>query len=296
MKHGMPTLVKFFQGVVLVFARHIYELFSPRETDLSSIYFSVPASRGLIPNTVFQTWKTPLLPSLQARGMRRFRNANPDYSFSFYDDAAMSTYMETHYAGHPILPVFRDLRIPAARADVWRYCILYREGGVYCDIDSALGVPLRQVIHDDMSELISFESNLWRDSFDPAYADSGVFMSAPPPAAQAKLEHPDHLVLNWLLCFEKGHPVLGEAIGLIVRHFPFFQGKQFASVWKAVIHCTGPLALTQAVWAWLARSERKPAQCGIDYGGQGVFKLPGSGRRDAASPHYVAMRDSALTR
>ena len=229
--------------------------------------------------------------------MRRFRRLNPDYSFSFFDGEARAEYMERHYAGHPILQVFRDLKIRTAQVDVWRYCLLYREGGVYCDIDSALSMPLRQIIRDDMSELISFERNLWKDLFDPSYADSAAFMRAPPPAAGAKLDHPDHVVLNWMMCFEKEHPILKETIDLIARHFSFFRGKRFESALKAVVHCTGPLPLTQATWAWTARSDRRPSQCGIDFKGQAILTLPGAGRtHTAANPHYVGMTNVSIAR
>jgi mannosyltransferase OCH1-like enzyme len=279
----------------LIIARHIYELLTPRETDISATYFTVPALRSKIPNRVYQTWETPLIPSLLARQLRRVRRLNPDYSFFFFDADARAEYMERHYGGHPILQVFRDLKLRTAQVDVWRYCILYREGGVYCDIDSALSVPLHQVISEEMTELISFERNLWKDAFDPAYAQSGMFMASPPSAARAMLDYPDNVMLNWMLCFEREHPVLKEAIDLIVRHFAFFQEKRFASAWKAVTHCTGPLALTQATWTWLARSNRRPYQCGIDFLGKGILTLPGAGRRHTATTqHYIGLQDVVI--
>ena len=79
---------------------------------------------------------------------------------------------------------FGKFRFPASKVDVWRYCILYREGGVYCDIDSALAIPLRELLKDDPSEVISFENNKWRDVLSPgAYADPKIFCSDPPPEA-----------------------------------------------------------------------------------------------------------------
>ena len=279
----------------LIVARHIYELLTPRERDISPVYFNVRASKAKIPNRVYQTWETSLLPSLLAWEIRRIRRLNPDYSFSFFDADARAEYMERHYAGHPILQVFRDLKLRTAQVDVWRYCILYREGGVYCDIDSALSVPLHQVITEEMPELISFERNLWKEAFDPAYARRDMLMASPPAAARAMLDYPDNVMLNWMLCFEKEHPVLKETIDLIVRHFAFFQGRQFASAWKAVTHCTGPLALTQATWTWLARSNRRPCQCGIDFNGSGILTLPGAGRRHTATtPHYLGMQNVVI--
>ncbi len=264
--------------------------------DISSLYTEVPQSPGRIPRRVYQTWKEPRLPAVHALGVRRFRRLNPDYSFEFFDDARMAAYMRENYAAHPILDVFERIKIPASKADVWRYCILYREGGIYCDIDSALSIPFRGLLRDDPSELLSFEGNPWSSLMQVgAYADPSLFLAQPPDSVAAGLDYPDHTVLNWLLCFEKGNPILAEIIDLIVRHFAFFDGRQFESVWQAVVHATGPLAFTQAVWRWMERTGLRPAQQGIDFDGRGIFKLPGSGDRYAVSPHYMQMKRTSLT-
>jgi len=215
---------------------------------------------------------------------------------SFFDDCEMASFMRQHFSEHPVLEVFEQLRVPAAKADVWRYCVLYKEGGVYCDIDSALSIPLHDILKDNPHELLSFEGNLWRDQLEVGnYADASSFLETMPARVSKLLDHPDNTVLNWLLCFEKGHPLLEEAIAVIVRNFHFYRGKSFASMWKAVIHCTGPLALTQAAWRWMERTGRRPSQCGIDFHGKGIFKLPGSGYRDEVSPHFSSLNGQALT-
>lgn len=189
--------------------RKLYKFTHPKLVDISSLYTEVPQSPGRIPRRVYQTWKEPRLPAVHALGVRRFRRLNPDYSFEFFDDARMAAYMRENYAAHPILDVFERIKIPASKADVWRYCILYREGGIYCDIDSALSIPFRGLLRDDPSELLSFEGNPWSSLMQVgAYADPSLFLAQPPDSVAAGLDYPDHTVLNWLLCFEKGTPFL----------------------------------------------------------------------------------------
>jgi len=276
--------------------RKLYMASHPRLVDISALYTAVPGSSGRIPLRVYQTWKEPRLPAVHAMGVRRFRKLNKDCSFEFFDDARMAEYMRLNYAGHPILDVFQRIKIPASKADIWRYCILYREGGIYCDIDSALSIPFRVLLKDDPSELLSFEGNPWGDLMQVGdYADPALFLARPPDAVAANLDCPDHTILNWLLCFEKGHPILAEIIDLIVRHFPFFDDRQFESVWQAVVHATGPLAFTQAIWKWMEKTGSRPYQRGIDFDGRGIFKLPGSGDRYTVSPHYMQMKRTSLT-
>ena len=272
-------------------AKYVYGML-PR-VDISSLYTEAPRAAGRIPNHVYQTWISPVLPVLIARGIRRFRKMNPDYSFSFYDDRRMASYMEANYAGHPITKIFGDVRVPAVKADIWRYCILYKEGGVYCDIKSALKVPLREVLPDNAAELVSFERNAWRDYLDLGrYADPDVFLPAPPDSIRAGLEHPENIICNWFLCFEKGSPILETLIELIVRHSPFFRGRIFEKPTLGGNHFTGPLALTQAVWMWMLRTGKRPGQGGIDVRGQGIWRLRGMDYRK--SPHHATLRNLAV--
>jgi mannosyltransferase OCH1-like enzyme len=187
----------------------------------------------------------------------------------------MNEYMERNYAGQPILDVYRHVRIPASKADIWRYCVLYHEGGIYCDIDSILTVPLNRIIASDYTELISNEEISWNEQLLIGdYADPEVFLPEPPEEIKQYLDYPDKLFINWMLIFEQGNPILAETIDIIVRHFDFYRGRKFESVRRAVVHFTGPVALTQAVWQWIKKTGKRPQQCGINYDRKGIFKLP----------------------
>ena len=261
--------------MTIPFELRAYRLFAPREISIAPLYTQVRPSARKIPNSVYQTWRVPTLPFLHAKEVGRFRRRNPDFSFTFFSDNQMDEYMRACFRGHPILDVFREIRVPAAKADIWRYCILYREGGVYCDIDSGLSIPIHELLKGDPSEIVSFEKNTWKDILDVgSYADPEVYLRALPDEIAGKLDSPDLMVLNWFLCFEKEHPILEEVINLIVRHFGFSRSKRFESIWKAVIHCTGPLALTQALWMWIRRTGQRPTQYGVDIAAPGYSSFP----------------------
>lgn len=258
-----------------------------------SLYSEAPRSRSRIPNRVYQTWKRQSLPLALALEVRKFRKSNSDYSFSFFDDRRMAEYMDTSWAGHPILEIFKDVRMPVLKADIWRYCILLREGGIYCDIKSAVTVPLRELLSDDPSELISFEGLAWKDLLFPGrYADPAIFLPGPPDSIKANLEHPNNTILNWFLCFEKGSPILQEVIDLIVRHSDFYRAREFENMSMAGNHFTGVIAFTEAVWMWMQKTGKRPTQCGVNYSGHGVWKLRGMDYRE--SPHHSSMKNLSL--
>jgi hypothetical protein len=83
---------------------------------------------------------------------------------------------------------------------------------------------------------------------------------------------------------------------LIVRHFGFFKDKVFPSVHQVGVHCTGTEALTQAVWMWADKADRRPAQCGIDFKGYGLYKLDDSDKRYAVSPRFSSFSNTSVTK
>lgn len=166
---------------------------------------------------------------------------------------------------------------------------------MYCDIDSLMKVPLRTLLAGDPTEILSFEAARWDQVLAPGeYADAEVFRKEPSTKARAKLDLPDNTVLNWFLAFAPEHPALKATIDVVVENFAFVRGRVFDPVWRGVIHSTGPLALTQGVWRWLDGDAGRPTQKGVDFRGDGVFKVPGDGERDKVSPNYRDMKARAL--
>jgi hypothetical protein len=71
----------------------------------------------------------------------------PEFQVRFFDDEQCKEYLAKHF--NPlILKRYMTLRSGAHRADLWRYCALYREGGLYIDIKTILFGPLAKVLQD----------------------------------------------------------------------------------------------------------------------------------------------------
>jgi mannosyltransferase OCH1-like enzyme len=292
----MPTFLSLpLNQKFTVAGNWIYKKTHTKPVDLASMFYRVPEAGRKIPNQVFMTWKDTTFSPLHSRQLKKFRERNTDFSFEFYDDKRMNEWMEANYAGHPILEAFRYITVMAAKVDVWRYCILYKEGGVYCDIDSSLTLPLRDLLKDDPEEMLSYEANQWKSWLSVGtHADPALYLLEPPAEVVALLDHPDNLFLTWFLCFAPGNPILGEYIELVATHFPFFKGRIFDSVLKGSTHATGPVALTQAVWKSLVKTKRRPGQFGIDFRGYGQYKVYGSEDRLEPGGGYMHLGNRTL--
>ncbi|MGY0039768.1 glycosyltransferase family 32 protein [Pedobacter sp. NJ-S-72] len=87
-----------------------------------------------IPKIIHQTFKTSKLPVITRWHIARFRKKNPEYSYEFYDDLRIEAFLLKEF-DEDMLSLYKRINIGAAKADFFRYAVLYKKGGVYLDID-----------------------------------------------------------------------------------------------------------------------------------------------------------------
>lgn len=241
------------------------------ECSVSGLYsLSINKFVGSIESNFFQTWKDEFFDPETYTRLKNFRDGNLDFDFHFFDDNKMANYMKNIWAHHPISDIFFKTQFGAAKADIWRYCILYDMGGIYLDIDAALNFRLSS-IPTGLNELISFESNsiLRNISFD---FKEDIWFLENFDSVRNFLIHPENLVLNWCMIFKSKHPVLKTCIDLICLNADNFRGKRFPNMLNAVIHFTGPHVLTKAIWIYAIEQGIPISQLGIDFDGLGLYK------------------------
>lgn len=86
-----------------------------------------------IPLNVFLTWNTKKLPYYMKENLMELMRKNQEFKFYFQDDDACRNFIKKNYS-NKILNAYDSLIPGAYKADLWRYCILYKYGGIYMDI------------------------------------------------------------------------------------------------------------------------------------------------------------------
>lgn len=102
-----------------------------------------------IPKFVHQTWRTHVLPETLKMLRREMQENNEEYKFILYDNTEMENFMKTFIEIENARECFFSLAHASAKAELWRYCILYKMGGIYLNIDARINSPIRDFIHDD---------------------------------------------------------------------------------------------------------------------------------------------------
>ena len=97
-----------------------------------------------IPKIIWQTMKTNKVPVFMKNYADSWINLNPEYEYRFHDDDDIINFLITDFPEY--LDGYRILKYGASKADLWRYLIIYKYGGVYADMDCRCITPLREWI------------------------------------------------------------------------------------------------------------------------------------------------------
>lgn len=163
-----------------------------------------------IPKIIYQTFKTDQIPWLTKIYIKCFMRKNKGYRYEFYDDQRVDAFIKKSF-DEEVYKAYSKLQIGAAKADFFRYAILYIHGGIYLDLDSDILVNLDKHLTVDDEAVITREKN-----------------------------H-QNLFAQWALIFEKGHPFLERTIKYIVENIQ-------QNTYPHDVHAmTGPTVYTRAV-------------------------------------------------
>jgi mannosyltransferase OCH1-like enzyme len=162
----------------------------------------------VIPKVIYQTWKTKNLHPVIENIKENIQVLNPNYKIDLFDDDDMNMWIKSN-CDENTYEAYNKLYVGAAKADLWRYLILYKNGGIYLDMDSIIYKSLDDLIKPDDSAIVSREGN------------KGYFM-------------------QWMLIFEKGHPILKSTIDKCIYNINNPNTSN-------VVFLTGPGVFTEAI-------------------------------------------------
>lgn len=166
-------------------------------------------------------------------------------------DIFMNTYFQNTsllWAYHAIHPA-----AGAAKADIWRYAVLWTYGGVYIDDDSDMKVTLESAIKDNDTLIVAFESNGFNGDvcYIPRFklSDASTFKNNS-TRKNMDIFH-SRILLNWALMASPYHPVIKrvmENLVDVIRHEYFYdpviRHLHAAPRWSLVMCSTGPSLFT----------------------------------------------------
>ncbi len=202
---------------------------------ISELLPAIPPGTG-IPKTIYQVFYTKdLAPALQ-QNIEKIRALNPTWSYELYDDDDMVRIVGELY-GPRVLDYYERInpKYGAARADLFRYLLIYAKGGVYLDIKGSLDKPLDEVLREDDVYLLS----RWRNRKGELYEGWGTHQKLQKIGGQE--------FQQWHLIAAPGHPFLRKVIENVLENIDAYHPIVGDTGKAGVLALTGPIAYTLAI-------------------------------------------------
>lgn len=153
-----------------------------------------------------------------------------------YDDDDIRDFITSEY-GQKILSDYASISLNygAARADLFRYLLMYKKGGAYIDVKSSCSRPLSSVLNLDEGFVLSRWKNRQGGLFDGAGLhpelsafDGGEFQ-------------------QWHIICAPQHPYLAAVIDQVLANIRHYRPWRAGVGRTGVLRVTGPIAYTLAI-------------------------------------------------
>jgi inositol phosphorylceramide mannosyltransferase catalytic subunit len=235
-----------------------------------------------VPKIIHQVYFPGRPPAIIQENVDKIRKLNPGWEHRLYDDGDMVDFIGFHY-GAWALSYFNRInrKYGAARADLFRYLLMYKMGGLYLDIKSSIERPLDEVLRPDDVYLLS----RWRNAEGELYEGWGIH-------DQLK-QMGGNEFQQWHIIAIAGHPFLRAVIEKVQQNIDDYNPFRHDTGKNGVLWITGPIAYTQSI-APLLREYRhrivdSQEELGFTYS---IFGAPSDRAHKAIfKSHYTELKE-----
>lgn len=190
-----------------------------------------------IPKLIHRIWTNKMsMPEVILDNIRDVASSNPGWRQKIYTDDDINDYVSRHY-GPEISRAMNSIspKYAVCRADLFRYLVVYREGGVYLDAKSSLKGPLEELIQPDDEFLLSQWGSFGQEMF------SGY-------GSWKELRHiPGGEYHQWHIISIPEHPFLKAVITNVLNNISNYNPWKVGAGQRGVLRMTGPIAYSMAI-------------------------------------------------
>lgn len=143
----LPLILKLIKNIKFQFKLHFLNLNNYMKDDiLLPKYKNLNLNNKKIPKIIYQTYNNKSkVPPIVFENIKKYANS---YEYNFYNDEDCKKFLKTYFQPK-ILNKFNSMKKGCHKADLFRYCILYLQGGYYIDIKTILIKPLDLIFNNN---------------------------------------------------------------------------------------------------------------------------------------------------
>ena len=205
------------------------------------------------------------------KNINKLKRMNPDWDYFLYDDVDIINYLKIN-CDPEILRVYNMINpeYGPARADFFRYILMYQQGGIYLDIKSSVNIPFNSIIKRDDEYILSHW--ITREQREILNYTNGEFQ-------------------QWHIICRPFHPFLESVINNVIKNIYNYDFERDGYGKIAVLKLTGPIVYTQSIIPLLPKYKhtiyRRNEYIGLVYS---IFSIIGYRHENLFKKHYSLLK------
>lgn len=193
------------------------------------IFKKKPPLNTKIPKIIHQTYPNKKISYEIKENIKELKELNPGYEYYLYDDNDVEDFIKTYY-NDDILKTYYKINpdYGPARADFFRYLLMYIKGGIYLDIKSSCSISFDSIINEDDEYILShwgIGKTHWKNI----------------------LKNKEGEYCNWFIIIKEKHPLMKKIIDEIINNINNYNVKKYGIGKIGVLNLTGPIAYSKVI-------------------------------------------------
>ena len=184
-----------------------------------------------IPKKIIQLTNRDYVDESIEDNIRNIKHLNKGWTHILFDDLQAEEFIEKNY-GQFLADTFRSIseNYWPARADLFRYLIMFKIGGVYLDIKSSMSKPLDSFLRESDDYLLSH----WGKSF-PGWGKHPELGNLP-------------CFQQWFIICSPSHPFLSLTIANVLENIRHYDPSRMGVGKKGVLRLTGTIPYSRSIY------------------------------------------------
>ena len=208
---------------------------------------------NFIPKIIYRTHYSKESIKPYEKVLEHTKNILPNYETKIFYDKDCNEYIRKNFSSR-IYKAFTSISndYGPAKADFFRYLVIYKEGGIYLDIKSS---PIKNIDHI----INNLNGKMAISNWTKTYLKYLPFSISNLRYWAAFTQNPYGEYQNWYIISGKGNPLLGEIIKNMVTNIEIGnKNKELYSHGKISVLClTGPLMMTKVIEKYKNKNDYK---------------------------------------
>jgi mannosyltransferase OCH1-like enzyme len=231
----------------------------------------------MIPRIIHQTFRDGNLPKEVQSNIQTLKLRNPAWQYHFYDETDRFLFLRK-FCEPRILKAYNSINpmYGAARADFFRYILIYHLGGLYLDIKSSTNRNLDTIVANKQYLL-----SHWDNGPRGTHKNWGLHFP----------DFPRGEFQQWYIASVPKHPFLKRVIDSVLHNIETYDPVRSGVGQHGVIRTTGPIAYTQAIRPVLHMHQHYLANNNHELGLVYNIYRNSSPLYNSRIPHYTQLTD-----